>query len=363
MGDDQSQPRSDDLARYHRQMLLPDIGETGQLRLRDAHALVVGCGALGCGIIDALARAGVGTLSIIDRDIVELTNLQRQVLYAEADVRQAMPKAQAAKARVHEINATVTVRAIVDDFNYRNAESFITGVDVLLDGLDNFDTRYLLNDLAVKHGIPYIYGGAVATTGMSAIFLPDEVDTPCLRCLFPDPPPVGSTQTCDTVGVLGTVVNMITAHQATQAIKLLTGNRTRLDRSLLSIDAWHNEHRRFDITNARQADCPCCGQRRWEYLSGECGSVLTNLCGRNSVQITPPPGAAAAIDLPACAQRLAPHGTFTTNRFLLKGTFTHERDEHGQPLELTVFSNGRAIITGTERMDVARSLYSKYIGA
>lgn len=366
------------LARYHRQMLLPGIGEAGQKRLEESHALVVGCGALGTMIVDALARAGVGTLTIVDRDIVELTNLQRQILFDECDVEQGMPKAEAAKAKVAHINSQVTVHAHVDDFSHRNAERYIDGIEIILDGLDNFETRYLLNDLSVSRGLPYIYGGAVSTTGVSMTVLPshakrqaesaskvkwsEEQSTPCLRCVFPEAPPPGTTPTCDTAGVLGPAVAVIAAHQSAQAIKLLTGNIDALDRSLVSLDLWTNEFRRFDICAARNAECPCCGQGRFEFLHGQTGSAALSMCGRNAVQITPAPGADAQMNLTNLAARLAPHGTFTVNEYLLRGELRTERNGKGEAIELTVFPNGRAIIKGIAEPDSARAIYARYVG-
>ncbi len=370
--------------RYHRQMLLPSIGENGQARLASSHALIVGCGALGCAIADELARAGVGTLTIVDRDLVEITNLQRQVLYDERDVAAGIPKAEAAKARLQQINSTITIHAHVDDFNHHNAERYAAGIDIILDGLDNFETRYLLNDLAVSRGIPYIYGGAVGVTGVSMSVLPDdamrqvestskvkwrnEQSTPCLRCVFPEAPPPGSTPTCDTAGVLGPIVMLVAAHQASQAIKLLTGNIDALDRSLLSIDAWDNDIRRFDVREARNSQCPCCGSEgggRFEYLHGDAGQLAASLCGRDAVQVSASAlsSKSIALDLAAFAQRLAPHGRFTHNRFLLRGEFAHERDDQGNPVELTLFPNGRAIIKGVSGPEHARAVYAKYVGA
>ncbi|MCP3904504.1 MAG: thiazole biosynthesis adenylyltransferase ThiF [Planctomycetes bacterium] len=372
------------LDRYHRQTLLPGIGEAGQQRLRSAHGLVVGCGALGTVIADALARAGIGTLTIVDRDVVEATNLQRQVLFDERDVENHVPKAEAARNKLARINRQVTVHARVEDFGHRHAESFLDGVDVILDGLDNFETRYLLNDLAVKHGLPYVYGGAVAATGVSLTVLPHprhrveragrepavtwsaEEATPCLRCVFPEAPPPGTAPTCDTAGVLGPVVAMVAAHQATQALKLLTGNLDAVDRSLLSIDAWTNEVRRFDVSGARDAgDCPCCGRGVFESLAGG-GSETTSLCGRNAVQITPAASAAPSpsnLDLGETARRLEPHGSFTRNEYLLRGAFRAEMGSGGDPIELTLFPDGRAIIKGTAEPEVARSIYARYVGA
>ena len=370
-----------DLDRYHRQILLPGIGEPGQRALLGGHALIVGCGALGTMIADALARAGVGTLSIVDRDTVELTNLQRQVLFDESDVEGMMPKAEAARNKLSAVNAGVTVHAHVDDFNHTNAERYLGDADVIVDGLDNFETRYLLNDLAVKHGVPYLYGGAVATGGMSMPVLghsrhragegrssvrwPDEQATPCLRCVFPEPPPPGAAATCETAGVLGPAVSVIAAHQVMQVIKLLTGNLDAVDRSLMSADVWQNRTQRFDVTRAANDACPCCGQGRFEYLEGKATSSTTSLCGRNAVQISP--GGTAQrqgrLDLGELAARLGAHGEFTHNGYLLHGRFAAERDGRGEPVELTLFPDGRAIIKGTTEPDTAKSIYAKYVGS
>ncbi|MHC4948288.1 MAG: ThiF family adenylyltransferase [Planctomycetota bacterium] len=368
-----------DLDRYHRQMLLPGIGETGQRRLAASRVLIVGCGALGSVIADCLARAGVGRLRIVDRDVVELTNLQRQVLYTEDDVARAMPKAEAARAAIARINGQVEVEARVEDFDHRNAERHAEGADAILDGLDNFETRYLLNDLAVSRGLPYVYGGAVGTTGMSFTVLPhprhrrgpatsavrwtESESTACLRCVFPEAPPAGSTPTCDTAGVLGPVVAMVAAHQSAQALKLLTGNLDALDRRMLTIDAWSNEHRGFDLGPADAEGCPCCGRGRLEHLEGGGGSRTTSLCGRNAVQVVPPDRGPGDLDLEALAGRLAAHGRFVHNGFLLHGRFDGERDPEGRPVELTLFPDGRAILKGTTEPETARSIYAKYIGS
>ncbi len=350
--------------------------------MRHSHALLVGCGALGSVIADSLVRAGIGTLSIVDRDIVELTNLQRQILFDEEDVAGGIPKAEAARTKLARINHQVTVNAYVDDFNHRNAERFLPpGVDLILDGLDNFETRYLLNDLAVSHRLPYVYGGAVGMTGMSMTILPhpahgipersapnkqidwsEEQATPCLRCIFPEPPPPGTSPTCDTAGVLGPLVLLIGAFQAAQAIKLLTGNIDAVDRTLLSLDLWSNRWNHFDIAAARSEHCPCCGQGVFSSKDGTVGSAATSLCGRNAVQVTTSADG-PAIDLGELAQRLSAHGEFTHNRFLLRGTFARERSSSGDPIALTVFPNGRAIIVGTSEPESARSIYAKYVGA
>ncbi len=357
--------------RYHRQMLLPGIGEEGQRRLRESHALIVGCGALGTYIADFLTRAGVGTLTIVDRDVVELTNLQRQVLFDEHDAQVGVPKAVAARDKLLRINKQVDIRAFVEDFNPRNAERILGDSGLILDGLDNFETRYLLNDLAVKHGRPYIYGGAVGTTGMTMAVIPGEPGepggTPCLRCVFPEAPPPGSSATCDTAGVWGPVVAMIAARQASQALKLMTGNIEQLDRKLVSIDVWGNDCRGFEVSAGRRKDCICCGERKFEYLEGGRGSDVVSLCGRNAVQVLPNSGGDEAeqvmIDLVALANRLGPHGEFSGTENLLRGTlrdgaqFVAENE-----VELTVFADGRAIIKGTAEVEVAKSIYAKYVG-
>lgn len=349
------------LDRYHRQMLLAGIDRDGQLRLASSHVLLVGCGALGGVIAEMLTRAGVGMLTLVDRDVVELTNLQRQVLFDEADAAAGAPKAIAARRRLKAINSEVTVRAYVDDFNASNAEQFIAGVDVILDGLDNYETRYLLNDLAVKQGVPLIHGGAVGTTGTAMTIVPGV--TPCLRCIFPEIPASGSGATCDTVGVLGPLVAMIACHEASEAIKLLTGNVDAVDRTLLSIDVWGNRTHRTDLSSSRDPDCPCCARRAFDFLDGSMAASAVTLCGRNAVQINPASnGGGSVVDLAALAERLAHHGEFSHNQHLLRGTFAGERGDGGDVIELTFFPTGRAIFKGTDRAEHARALYARYIG-
>jgi len=373
-----------ELARYHRQMLLPQVGVEGQEKLGAAHALIVGCGALGTVIADALCRAGVGTLTIVDRDTVELTNLQRQILFDEEDARQGLPKAEAARRKLERVNSAVRVRAVIEDFNATNAERLAgIGTDrpaqVLLDATDNFETRYLLNDLAVKHGIPMVYGGAVSTTGMTFTIVPrraqgaaraaaDEAAAgPCLRCLFESAPPPGTTPTCDTAGVLGPAVSVIASIQAAEAIKVLLGRADLLRRSLLTIDLFHNELRELDVSGALRPECPCCGARRFEYLEGGGATEVASLCGRGAIQINPAAAQASAgtprLDLAALAERLRAHGEFELTRFLLKGSLSGERGDAGEEVELTVFADGRAIIKGVHRPESAKSIYARYIGA
>ena len=345
----------DDLARYHRQMLLEGIGVEGQRRLLSSHALIVGVGALGCVSADLLARAGVGRITLVDRDVVEVTNLQRQVLFDERDAADAVPKAEAARRRLAAVNSEIEIHAVVADFEHRRAEKIALGgllgrPDAILDGTDNFETRYLLNDLAVKHGVPYCYAGAVATTGMAMIIVPGE--TPCLRCLFEEPPPAGSAPTCDTVGVLGATVAITGAYQAGEAIKILSGNAGRLSGSLLEFDQWANTRRRLDIGAMKRDDCPCCAHKRFEYLGGERAGSTVGLCGQNAVQVAC--GTEGRVDLDALAARLRAHGAFERTAFLVRGEV--------EGLGLTVFGDGRAIVSGTDRPDLARSIYAKYVG-
>jgi len=336
--------------RYHRQALVPSIGEAGQQRLAEASVLVIGCGALGTVSADLLARAGIGHIRIADRDIVEVTNLQRQVLFDESDL--ASPKATAARDRLHSINSTIDIEAFVEDVDASNIERLADGCTAFVDGLDNFETRYLLNDLAVSTNRPWFYGGAVGTTGMSAAIIPGE--SPCLRCVFPEPPAPGLNPTCDTAGVLGPVVHMVAAHQAMQAIKFLSGHAEAVDRRVHSFDAWANTRHAMDITVPRE-DCPCCGLRRFQWLQGQRTSSTTVLCGRDAVQVKPDPGS-DSMRLDALAERLADHGTFRGTSDVLHGRL----EEAG--VDLTVFPDGRALIKGSTTPEQARTIYARYIG-
>jgi adenylyltransferase/sulfurtransferase len=364
---------TDDLLRYHRQMLLPGFGQEGQRRLRDSTALLMGCGALGCLIGDLLARAGVGHLVIVDRDVVELTNLQRQVLFDEHDVAEAMPKAQAAKRRLERVNTDLRVTAIVDDLHFDNIERYAAGADVIVDGLDNFETRYLANDYAVKHGTPYIYGGAVGTTGAAYTILPhtpggaapwEKIQggsraTPCFRCLFEEAPAPGTTPTCDTVGVLASAVTVIASIQAAETLKVLTGNFEHASPYLLNIDVWHNTISQLKVAGAyERGDCPCCKQRRFEYLDGERGSGAATLCGREAVQLRHKQNS-GTLDLQEVAARLRAHGKVLASAYMLRAEIV----ENGKAYVLSLFPDGRAIVHGTSETSIARSIYSKYVGA
>lgn len=321
-----------------------------------ATAVVVGCGALGCASADLLARAGVGRLILIDRDVVEPTNLQRQSLFDERDASEGLPKAEAARRRLAAVNSGIVIRAHVADLHAANAEDLLDGAGVIVDGTDNFGTRYLLGDVSVKRGVAYCYGGVVGTRGLQATFVPGR--TGCLRCVFEAPPPAGSTPTCDTAGVLAPVVQIVAACQAADALKVLLGRLDLLSGTMLDMDLWANQRRRIDVGGPRPG-CPCCAERRFEFLAGERGGLATSLCGRHAVQVRPPEG--ARLDLPGLARRLAPHGAFTTTMFLVRGVLRGERGEDG-PLGLTVFSDGRALVHGTDRPEVARGVYARYVG-
>jgi len=347
--------------RYHRQTLLAGIGSEGQNRLGRGHAMIIGCGALGCAAADLLARAGVGRLTLVDRDTVEWTNLQRQTLFDERDAAAGAPKAEAAARRLRTVNSSIVIEPIADDLAPDNAEAIVVPEPrpgVLLDCTDNFETRYLLNDAAVKHGIPLVYGGAVATGGVLMTVRPGA--GPCLRCVFPDPPAPGTMPTCDSAGVLAPATAIVGALQAAEAIKILAGREEVLDPALRSFDLWSNSRQRLDLAHASRTDCPCCGAGRYEFLQGRQRPEATVLCGRGSVQISP--GSARALDLDALAERLRPQGPGRRAGSSLRQRLTHEPPDAG-PIELTVFTDGRAIVSGTTDPARARGVYHRYVGA
>ena len=352
--------------RYHRQRLLPGIGDAGQERLGRARALIVGCGALGCASADLLARAGIGGLTLVDRDLVEITNLQRQVLFDEAHALAHEPKAVAAAERLSRINGSVRTEPVVADFSARNAEGIAMGTagsppDVILDGTDNFETRFLINDLAVKLGVPYLYAGAVGTRAMTAAFLPDGT-SPCLRCVFDSPPPAGSQPTCDTAGVLGPVIATVAGVQSSEAIKVIIGAHDRVRRTMLEFDAWENSMRELDLSPLRDPACPCCGARTFGYLDAPRAEPVA-ICGRDAFQISPAEGSETGLDLDALAGRLARHGSFSATRFLVRGTLDGERPTGCGTVGLTVFRDGRALVQGVNDPGEAKSVYAKYIGS
>jgi len=345
------------LARYNRQMLWPQIGIEGQQKLVNAKVLMVGCGALGTVLANTLARAGVGHITIVDRDFIELNNLQRQVLFDENDIKDALPKSVAAKRKIEAINSSITVEAVVADVNHTNIEQLAQGKDLLLDGTDNFETRFLINDVSIKTGIPWIYGAVISAMGLAMVIRPGI--TPCLRCIFETMPPPGMNPTCDTAGVLGPTVNFVASWQALEAIKILTGNLKDVSPYLFSFDLWDNRYQQLNVKKAREiADCPCCKHQQFEFLSGKFGSSTTSLCGRNAVQINIPGG--VKVDFDQIAANLRNVGKANYNKFMLKCPI---KEPSGKEFELTLFSDGRAIIKGTSDAATARAMYSKFVGA
>jgi len=339
------------LDRYARQWRYPELGREGQQRLLESRVLVCGLGALGSVLANTLARAGVGYLRIVDRDFLELNNLQRQVLYDEQDVADNLPKAIAAAEKLRRINSQIEIEPIVADVDSSNIESLARDVDLILDGTDNFEIRFLINDVAVKLQVPWIFGGCLGSEGQSANILPGE--TPCLRCLFDEPPPAGSTPTCDTAGVLATAINIVASVQANEAIKLLSGHPEAVRRTLLVVELWDFSVREIGLDAVRrQGKCPVCDEGRFDWLSGQRGSHSAVLCGRNAVQLSPPERQPVSLD--ALADKLAGIGTVTKNRFLLRANI----DDY----VLTLFPDGRAIIGGTEDIPTARTVYAKYVG-
>ena len=342
--------------RYHRQTLLPQIGQAGQDRLAQARVLLIGCGALGTNVAEQLVRAGVGFLRIADRDIVELTNLQRQVLFTEDDAKRAWPKAAAAAERLGVINSSVSVEPLVVDVHAGNIQSLVqvgeSRVSLIIDGTDNVATRYLINDVAVKHGIPWIYGACIGTQGRVMTVRPGI--SACLRCVFPTPPAADELPTCDTAGVLGPAAAIVGALQAAAAIKLLTGNESAVGEELLTLDVWSNRAHAVSLSEARRRDCVCCAQRRFEFLSNTTGQSTVALCGRNAIQVR----ADATVELGSIAERWHRLGAVEKSPFFVRCRLTDPADT-----TLTLFADGRLIIHGTQDPARAKSLYARFVGS
>ena len=336
----------DSLDRYSRQVIFPGIGKEGQEKLARSTVVVIGCGALGTVAATALARAGVGTLRIIDRDFIEYHNLQRQILFDEEDVRLQIPKAIAAERHLKAANSAIEVEGIVADVNYRNVERLVEGADVIVDGLDNLETRYLINDVSLKHGLPWIYGAAVSSSGMMMAVIPGR--TPCIRCLFPSLPPVGQNGTCDTAGVVNAAPMAIGALQGAEAIKVLLGIETA---GLISIDVWSGQFSRLNVDLQPSLDCPAC-HGRYEFLDARFGVRTTSLCGQNAVQVLGSGDATLSFD--EVARSLRSIGQVDYNEFMLRFVVDGR--------EMIIFPDGRAIVKGTDDESAARSLYAKYVG-
>jgi len=342
---------SANLDRYIRQIHYAPLGEEGQRRLLKSRALVCGCGALGNMLANTLVRAGVGSVRIVDRDFVETNNLQRQTLFDEEDVARGLPKAIAAAEKLRKANSQVEIEPIVADVDHANIEAFCEGVDVIVDGTDNFETRFLVNDAAVKHDIPWVYGGCLGAEGQTMTILPHE--TACLRCLMRECPPPGTTPTCEVAGILFPIVGVIASIEAIEAIKILSGNRQSVSRNLTVVELWDNTIRQVDVSLLRdQVDCPTCKHGRFPWLSGKEGSHTAVLCGRNAVQLS---HTGVTLSLDDLARQLEGVGPLTRNQFLLRLKV--------DPYELTLFPDGRAIISGTDDIPTAKTVYAKYIGS
>lgn len=372
------------LSRYHRQMILPGVGEDGQCRLLSSSVLLIGCGALGTVIAETLVRAGVGRLVVVDRDYVEHTNLQRQVLFDERDAEEGLPKTVAAERKLKAINSEVKIETHIDDVNHTNIATFAgvgtdRQVDVLIDGVDNFETRYITNDLAVKHGIPYVYGGAVGTVGTTMPILPHTengdsaweqagIATPCLRDIHEEAPvPGGGGDTCDTVGVLGPAVSIIAQLQAAETIKILLGAWDAVNISMRHIDLWHNTVRDFKVANAYDPERGHVSRAKdFEFLSGGQATQTTTICGRNSVQLRPRhvgvDAGTSDLDLCRLAERLKPLGKVKMNPYVLRITLQDAFDDDGEPMGMTLFADGRAMIHGTKKPAEARAIYTRLMG-
>ena len=335
-------------SRYSRQVILQNIGEDGQKKLLSSSVAIVGCGALGTVAANNLARAGVGKISIIDRDFVELNNLQRQMLFDENDI--GAPKAVAAAEKIGAINSEIKVYPVIKDVNYTNVEELLSGVDLVIDGTDNIQTRMLVNDVCVKNKLPWIYTGAIGTSGMTMNILPDKA---CIRCLYPGVPKAGSLPTCDTMGVLNTATVIMGSIETTEALKILTGfydNIESTDSNLIVYDTWNHS---FDSIQVKKNEkCQCCGSENFEYLESDEQEIITSLCGRSAIQITP--ADPKELSLKYIANKLEKLGTVKCSDFIM----IFKNDE----TEISLFRDGRAIIKGTNDEMVARTFYARYIG-
>jgi len=332
--------------RYSRQILFSGIGEEGQRKLGNSCVVIIGCGALGTIIATSLVRAGVGKIRIIDRDFIEYHNLQRQVLFDEDDIRSQLPKAIAAERHLKRVNSSVEIEGIVADVNFTNIEGFLHDADIILDGLDNFETRFLINDVSLKHKIPWVYGAAISSVGMTRSIIPGE--TPCFRCLLANMPGRGTIPTCDTAGVINAAPFILGSLESVEAMKILVGAE-EINRDLIVIDVWEGTFDRFKISAHK--DCPAC-HGKYEFLEGEYGLRATSLCGQDAVQVLNPE--AGTISLEELAARLKRVGQVTYNEFMLRFTV--------DTCEMVVFPDGRAIVKNTDDESLARGLYAKYIG-
>ena len=342
---DRRKDRISKTERYSRQMLLPEIGPEGQKTLMDSTVLIIGIGALGSHIANNLARAGIGHIKLVDRDVIELNNLQRQILYDEDDVGSS--KVMVAAEKLKKINSEIRIDAYLRDVNFSNAELIIKGVDVVVDGTDNMETRFLINDACVKNESPWIYGGAIGTQGMTMTIIPRH--SPCLRCMIPSIPPAGSLGTCDTAGILNSITSIVAAFECSETIKLLLGNG-KINDGLIMMDAWRPSWERVDIT--RKDNCKCCVEHDFEFLNVKKRTIVTALCGKKVVQINPIKRSDISLD--ELGARLEKIGEVVYRDFALVFKLPG--------YEITIFKDGRATINGTSDERIAKSLYSKYLG-
>ena len=335
--------------RYSRQIRFGPIGEAGQQRLAASRVLIIGLGALGTVAADQIVRAGVGFVRLVDRDFVELSNLQRQSLFDEEDIQQNLPKAIAAETKLRRVNSSVQIEAKVDDVNPSNVEDYLSDVDLVLDALDNFETRFVVNDACAKHRKPWIYTAAVGSYGLVMPVIPGT--TPCLRCLLGNLPAPGSSPSCETAGVVAPITHIIASIQVAEALKFLTGNLDPAGIRLTAYDVWSHRFQRIDVGSDSMTSCPVCSEGKFEYLHGNPLRTIT-LCGRNAVQLIP--GVKGDIDFEQLSKSLSAFGPVQFNDFLLRCS--------SPPYEITLFKDGRAIVKGTEEAATARSVYSKMIG-
>ncbi len=340
--------------RYHRQRLVDGIGDRGQLAISNSTVAIVGVGALGCMSASMLARAGIGNLVLIDRDIVETTNLQRQVLFTEEDADTQQPKATAAASHLAKVNSEINITPHVEDLTSRNVHHLLNSIDVIVDGLDNFNARYLLNDFAVKTNKPFMFAGVISGQGNVMTIIPKT--TPCLRCLFPNPPTSGSQDTCDTVGVLAPAIGIAASCQCMDVIKFLTDNKGKISRTLLTFDLWNSESNRVGYGEPIET-CPCCGQLDFEYLN-ETVSEPVALCGRLAVLLP----SIDAFDLEIATKKLQEHGSFERSDTMVRGEFHEERAPDGSAIKMLCFHDGRSIIHGTDDIRRAKAIFERYIG-
>lgn len=336
--------RKKDTERYSRHIFLKEIGEEGQIKLSKSSVIIVGCGALGTTIANNLVRSGIGRIKIIDRDIIEMNNLQRQTLFDEDDI--GLPKAWVAVKKLQKVNSKIKIESVVEDLNNSNIEEVIEGADLVIDGTDNMETRFLINDACIKHKIPWIYGGAVGTHGVSMNIIPNS--TPCFRCVFPKLPNAGALPTCDTAGVLNTIPLIIGSIESTEAFKIMLGKT--INNKLLIYDVWTHDFQLVKIK--KNNECECCVKHNFEFLNAKKKTQIVSLCGENAMQITPAKNSILSFE--EFAQKLQKSGEVKVTKFIIKFTVNS--------YQINIFKSGRAIIYGTNDEKIAKSLYAKYVG-